>query len=136
MSRHVVVVGGGRVGRRVSASLTEAGCLVTVIERDREQCERFPRSQASRVIEGDGTDVDTFERSNPATARVVAGLTNDTQTNLTVCELAGELAPDAATVLRIASRGQEDYAYLDHVDTTVYPAALGADAVVDRVVSV
>jgi len=135
MSRHVIIVGGGRVGRHSAASLTDNGCVVTVIERDPEKCETFPRHYVSRLIEGDGTDIDTLQRANPATATVVAGLTNDTETNLTVCELASEVAPDARTLLRISADGEQDYAHLEHVDSVIYPAALGATAAVDRIIS-
>jgi trk system potassium uptake protein TrkA len=122
------------VGRRSAAGLTESGYVVTVIERDPEQCANFPSPQASRVVEGDGTDVDVLQQANPSTASVVAGLTDDTATNLAVCELASELAPQSETVLRIASGGEQEYAHLSHVDSTVYPAALGAEAVIDRIV--
>ena len=123
---HVIIVGGGRVGRRTALTLKEEGYAVTVLERDAEKKETIPDHMVGRVIVGDGTEVETFKKANPTTAKVVAGLTNDTRTNLAVCELAKELVPEVRTLLRIGADGEEDYAYLNHVDSVVYPAAAGA----------
>lgn len=125
-SRQVILVGGGRVGRRTAARLTENGYLVTVIERDGAKTETISPHTVSRVIEGDGTDVDVFQRANPSMADVVAGLTNDTDTNLGVCELGRELVPGCRTLVRICEDGEQAYAHLGYVDNVVYPAAAGA----------
>ncbi|MFC7131823.1 MULTISPECIES: NAD-binding protein [Salinibaculum] len=125
-SRNAIIVGGGRVGRRTAASITNAGYTVTIIERDTEKQDILPQSPASRVIVGDGADVEVFKEANPTMADVVAGLTNDTDTNLAVCKLAKEIVPDARTLLRIGEDGAEDYAHLNYVDAIVYPAAAGA----------
>lgn len=125
-SNHVLIVGGGRVGRITAVNLTEVRYTVTIIERDAEKEVAIPDHILGRVIIGDGTDVEIFKEANPTTADVIAGLTNDTATNLEVCELADELVPEARTLARISADGEEDYAYLDHVDNVVYPAAAGA----------
>ena len=133
MLRQIVIVGGGRVGRHSAAKLTDNGFRVTIIEKDSKKCEQFPNPLAGRIIEGDGTDIDVLEEANPATADVIAGLTDDVKTNLLVCELARNLAPGAETHLRIAEDGQEAYAHLEHVDHVVYPAALAATETVDQI---
>ena len=133
MLRQIVIVGGGRVGRHSAAKLTDNGFRVTIIENDAKKCEQFPNPLAGRIIEGDGTDIDVLEEANPATADVIAGLTDDVKTNLLVCELARNLAPGAETHLRIAEDGQEAYAHLEHVDHIVYPAALAATETVDQI---
>jgi trk system potassium uptake protein TrkA len=125
-SRQAIIVGCGRVGRRTAAQLAENGYTVTIIEQDEENWEEMPDYPLSRVVVGDGTDIDVFREANPTMADVVAGLTDDTETNLAVCELAQELIPEARTLLRISSDGEQDYAYLQHVDNIVYPAAAGA----------
>ena len=129
---HVISVGGGRVGRHVAEQLREERYDVTVIELDAQACEAVA-PHADRVIEGDGTDPEVFEQANPADADVVAALTNDTDLNLAVCEMAADLAPDAKTLLRVARDGEQAYGYRDFVDDVVYPAAAGATAAVDRI---
>ena len=132
MIEHVVIVGGGRVGRHVAELLGEEQYTVSIIERAPERCERLP-PQVGQVVEGDGTDPDVFAQADPAEATVVAALTNDTEVNLTVCEMARELAPDARTILRVAEDGEQALGYRNFVDDVVYPAAAGASATVDRI---
>ena len=132
-SRQVIVVGGGRVGRRTAARLSKSGYTVTVIERDGAKRERIAGHTVSRVIVGDGTDVECFKEANPTMADVVAGLTNDTETNLAVCELARELVPTVDTLARICEDGEQAYAHLHYVDNIVYPAAAGAAVAADRI---
>lgn len=129
----MIVVGGGRVGRRTSARLTDDGYMVTVIERDPAKRERIREHTVSRVVVGDGADIDVFREANPTMADVVAGLTNDTETNLAVCELARELVPGVRTLARICEDGEQAYGHLEYVDNVVYPAAAGAAMAADRI---
>ena len=123
-TRNAVIVGGGRVGRRTATKITERGYTVTI---------SLSVPPSSRVVVGDGADIGVFKEANPTMADVVAGLTNDTDTNLAVCELALEVVPEATTVLRINADGEQDYAYLDHVDNIVYPAAAGASVAATQI---
>jgi trk system potassium uptake protein TrkA len=132
MRQHIIIVGGGRVGRHVAEQLGEEQYTVTIIETDPEKCEQLPPG-VGEVIQGDGTDPEVFERAGPTEADVVAALTNDTDVNLAVCEMAHELAPDVRTILRISRDGEHAYGYRSFVDDIVYPAAAGATAAVDRI---
>ncbi|MFT4880409.1 MAG: trk system potassium uptake protein TrkA [Salinirussus sp.] len=132
-TRNAIVVGGGRVGQRTAAKITERGYTVTVIEADEERAEQLSVPPSSRVIVGSGADIDVFKEANPTMTDVVAGLTGDTETNLAVCELAHELVPEVTTVLRIGADGEQDYAYLNHVDNVVYPAAAGASVAATQI---
>ncbi|WP_159899469.1 NAD(P)-binding protein [Salinirussus salinus] len=132
-TRNAVIVGGGRVGRRTAAKITERGYTVTIVEADEKKAEALSVPPSSRVVIGDGADVEVFKEANPTIADVVAGLTNDTDTNLAVCELAREVVPEATTVLRINADGEQDYAYLNHVDNIVYPAAAGASVAATQI---
>ncbi|PSQ33158.1 hypothetical protein BRD09_01725 [Halobacteriales archaeon SW_10_68_16] len=67
-SRQVIIVGGGRVGRRTAAQLSESGYMVTVIERDETKRERIVGHTVSRVVVGDGTDIECFKKANPTMA--------------------------------------------------------------------
>jgi trk system potassium uptake protein TrkA len=82
---------------------------------------------------GDGAEIDVFQRANPTMADVVAGLTNDTETNLAVCELAREINPELRTLARIGTDGEQAYAHLAHVDNVVYPAAAGASVAATQI---
>jgi trk system potassium uptake protein TrkA len=133
-SRRAIIVGGGRVGRRTAVQLADNGYMVTIIEHDADKEAMIPEHPVGRVIVGDGADVDVFERANPTTADIVAGLTNDTDTNLAVSELASELVPGIRTLVRISRDGEQSYAHLEHVDNVVYPAAAGATVATGQIV--
>jgi trk system potassium uptake protein TrkA len=133
-NRRAILVGGGRVGRRTAVQLADSGYMVTIIERDETRAEAIPSHPVGRVIVGDGTDVEVFREATPTTADVVAGLTNDTETNLAVSELATELVADVRALVRIASDGEKQYAHLAHVDNIVYPAAAGANVATAQIV--
>jgi trk system potassium uptake protein TrkA len=135
MNEHVIIVGGGRVGRHAAERLREERCTITIIERDPVKAGALSGT-AGTVIEGDGSDGDVFGRADPDRADVVAALTNDTEVNLAVCELAREVAPDARTVLRIARDGEQAYGHRSIVDDVVYPAAAGASVAVERITRV
>ena len=132
MRKNIVVIGAGRVGRRVVEQLDSGRQSITVVEPDAETCEQLS-TKHNRVIQGDGTDPETLEKANLADADVVAALTDNTEINLSVCETAKERAPDAKTILRIARDGEQDYGYRRFVDHTVYPAAAGADVTVEQI---
>lgn len=132
-SRQAIIVGGGRVGHRTAAQLTKNGYTVTIIERDGEKEEELTKYPGTRVLVGDGTDIDVFQQANPTMADVVAGLTNDTETNLAVCELGREIVPGIRTLARINDDGEQDYAYLEYVDNIVYPAAAGASVAASQI---
>jgi trk system potassium uptake protein TrkA len=132
MVRNTIILGGGRVGRRVAEQLSEAQNVVTIIELDSEKCEQVS-PKVRHVIEGDGTDPDVLEQADLATADVFAALTNDIDVNLTACEMVYERTPDVRTILRISRDGEEDYGHRRFVDSVVYPAAAGAAVAVDRI---
>lgn len=135
MTRRVIIVGGGRVGRHTAEQLSEERNTVTVIELDSEKCKQVPPN-VNQVIEGDGTDPEVLEQAGLTAADVVAALTDDTKVNLSICEMANETASDVRTILRIARDGEQDYGYRNFVDDIVYPAAAGADVTADRITSV
>jgi len=133
MRKDIIVVGAGRVGRRVVERLDSDRQRISVVEPDAETCEQLS-AKHDRVIRGDGTDPETMDRAGLTEADVVAALADDTEINLTVCEMAKEQSA-ARTVLRIARDGEQDYGYRSFVDSTVYPAAAGASVAVEQITS-
>jgi trk system potassium uptake protein TrkA len=134
MTRRVIVVGGGRVGRHAATDLATGSRSVVVVERDPEAVDRLADEQVGRVVDGDGTDPEVLERAGVDDADAVAALTDDTAANVTICELVADLAPGTRTLARIASDSEYDTAHLSHVDSVVYPESAGAAVAVERIV--
>jgi len=135
MTRNIVIVGAGRVGRHVAEQLREERNAVTVIEQNPTNCEQVA-PKVNRVIEGDGSDPDVLGQVDLSTVDVVAALTDNTEVNLAVCEMASDRNADVKTILRIARDGEQDNAHRHFVDSVVYPASAGADVALDRITSV
>ncbi len=132
MTRNVVIIGGGRIGRRVAEQLSEDRNSVTIVELDSEKCTQVS-PKVETVLNGDGTDPDILETADVASADIVAALTNDTKVNLEVCERVYELSDDVRTILRIATDGEQDHGHRRFVDDIVYPAAAGAAVAVEQI---
>jgi trk system potassium uptake protein TrkA len=131
MRREVLLIGGGRVGRHTAKNLPAERYRVTIVERDSQKCENLTAHDVAQVIEGDATDGGTLARADPENADIVAGLTNDTDVNKTVCETIHEENPDARKIVRISHDGEEELSHLAFIDNVVYPAAAGAKVTAD-----
>ncbi len=133
MRREVLIVGGGRVGRHTAQGLIPERYRVTIVEQDSKKCDSLASYDVDEVICGDGTDESVLEEAGIENATVVAGLTNDTETNRTLAEHTRAVNPDAKTIVRIAHDGQQELGHLQFIDHIVYPAAAGADEAVGEI---
>ena len=83
VTRHVFVIGGGRVGREVARGLEADRIDVTLMERSQARCEELAKDfQRARLLQGDGTDVRRLVDEGIAGADAVATVTDDDPTNL------------------------------------------------------
>lgn len=109
----VVVIGGGRVGRRVGASLAEAGVDYRIVERRAERV----RDRSQYVI-GDAAEIEVLNAAGLPRAAAVVITTHDDDVNIYLAIYARRLRPDIQVIAR---------ANLDRNVSTLYRA--GADAV-------
>ncbi|MGQ9475125.1 MAG: potassium channel family protein [Actinomycetota bacterium] len=84
----VVIMGGGKVGSFLAEILEAKGHQVTVIERNRDLCERIATRTSALVIEGDGCDLRFQEEAAVGSADVFAAVTGDDDDNPVACQLA------------------------------------------------
>ncbi|OYR57451.1 potassium channel family protein [Halorubrum halodurans] len=127
----IVIAGGGRVGNRVAHILDDRGHDVTVIEQDPNRAEALSDDYVATVIEGDATRPGVLEQADLERADVVAALTSLTGTNLAVCLLVRELAPDTQTVARTEREPGEEFDRF--VDEVIFPERAGARAAVNAI---
>jgi len=82
-SRHVVIIGGGRIGYRVARLLESKGISPYLIESDAERClwlsEHLPHTL---VLNHDGSDVDFLKREKIHTAEAVINVAPTEEKNL------------------------------------------------------
>lgn len=99
---YIIIGGGGKVGVSLAKKLLEKGHRVTVIERNREKCERMAEEIPSAlVIHGDACDVKYLEEARIDVADVLAAVTGDDDDNLVMAQLAKEAYHVRRAVARV-----------------------------------
>ena len=100
-ARHIVLIGGGSIGRYVAEALEDqSGVRVRVIEADKASAEAAAAELTRTVIlHGDAMSADVQDEAGMATADVVIALTNDDKTNILSSILAKKLGAKSSIAL-------------------------------------
>ncbi len=93
---HVLILGGGRVGRATAAALREAGTHCCIVERLPERV----REDGNYVL-GDAADREVLERAGIADASAIVVTTHDDDMNLYLTLYCRRLRPDAEILGRV-----------------------------------
>ena len=102
LTGHVVLVGYGRVGRRIGEALTAAGIAFVVAEENREIVERL-RDSGIPAVSGDASDPNALIQAHAHRARMLVIATPDTLDVRRMIEIARTVNPRIATVVRTHS---------------------------------
>jgi CPA2 family monovalent cation:H+ antiporter-2 len=102
LTGHVVLVGYGRVGRRIGEALLERGVAFTVAEQSRELVEEL-RERGIGAVWGDAADPGVLIQAHIARARMLVIAIPDAFLARKMLEVARALRPDAETVVRTHS---------------------------------
>lgn len=102
LTGHVVLVGYGRVGRRIGEALTERGVPIVVAEQNRELVERL-RERGIPAVSGDASDPAVLIQAHVARAQMLVIAVPDTFRARRMIEIARTLKPDVETVVRTHS---------------------------------
>jgi trk system potassium uptake protein len=98
---HVVVVGCGRVGSGLAATLENQGHSVAVIDRRIQAFRRLPDGFSGKKIVGVGFDRVRLEEAGIAEAGALAAVTNGDNSNIVVARVAREAFQIDRVVARI-----------------------------------
>jgi CPA2 family monovalent cation:H+ antiporter-2 len=102
LSGQVVLVGYGRVGRRIAEALTEHGIAYVVAEQNRELVAKL-RARNIPAVSGDASDPAVLIQAHIARARMLVIATPDTFDVRRMVEVARKLNPAIETVVRTHS---------------------------------
>jgi trk system potassium uptake protein TrkA len=103
-----VLVGGGRIGKRVALQLDRAGVEVWLVEADRERANALSEVLADRirVLHGDGTQLEMLREEGVGTADVFMAVTSRDETNVIACLAGRQLeVPITVALLQRADLG-------------------------------
>jgi len=128
---HLVIAGGGRVGRRVAEDFANRGHDVTVIERDPSVVNTEETGERITYTEGDATRPTVLSETLTDDTGVLAALTDDQATNLAICMAAKQLSPDIETVARIEDEDGDEYS--EFVDRIYFPERASIKAAVNAI---
>ncbi|CAN7515578.1 Kef family K(+) transporter [Variovorax sp. LjRoot290] len=118
LSRHVVLVGYGRVGRRIAAELAAHDVPFVVAEQNRELVEKL-RAEGMAAVWGDAADPAVLIQAHVARARVLVVAVADAMNVRQMIETARTLNPAIETVIR--SHNEEEARLLsEEVEATVF----------------
>ena len=126
---HIVIAGGGRVGRRVAEDFVNRGTDVTVVERDAGRIDASDADGGIAYLEGDATRPSMLRQAIRDETTVMGALTGDQSTNLAVCMAAKRLFPDLETVARIQVEDGDEYT--EFVDRVYFPERASIKAAVN-----
>jgi CPA2 family monovalent cation:H+ antiporter-2 len=99
MTDHVVLVGYGRVGRRIGEALEKNGVTFVVAEQNRELVERL-RQAGMLAVSGDAGDPGVLIQAHVARAKALVIASPDTPRARAMLDTARRLNPDIETVVR------------------------------------
>jgi CPA2 family monovalent cation:H+ antiporter-2 len=102
LTGHVVIVGYGRVGRRIGDALRELGVPFVVAEQNREIVEDL-RRRGAHAVSGDGSEPMVLAQAHVARARVLVIATPETVLVRRMIEIARTLNPGIEAVVRTHS---------------------------------
>jgi monovalent cation:H+ antiporter-2, CPA2 family len=107
LTGHVVLVGYGRVGKRIGLDLVRAGVKYVVAEQNREIVEKL-REQGLPAVSGDASEPSVLIQAHIARARCLVIATPDTFQVRQIVEIARTLNPNIDTVVRSHSEEEVD----------------------------
>ena len=99
LAQHVVLVGHGRVGRRVAAALESEGVPFVVAEQNRELVEQL-RGRGLAAVTGDAGQPETLVQAHVARARMLVIATDDALAARQMAHIARQLNPGIEIVVR------------------------------------
>jgi CPA2 family monovalent cation:H+ antiporter-2 len=102
LTAHVLIVGYGRVGRRIGDALRAKGFPIVVAEQNREKVEKL-RSEGILAVSGDASDPAVLIQAHVTRARALVIATPDSVAARAMIDTAHQLRPDIVTIVRTHS---------------------------------
>jgi voltage-gated potassium channel len=119
---HVVIIGGGRVGRATANALDDKGIESRIIERLPERV-RNPK----KYVLGDASDFDVLEQAGIMTASAVVVTTHDDDMNVYLTIYCRKLRPDIQILGRAAAERNVSTLHRAGADFVLSYASIGAN---------
>ena len=87
----VIIVGCGRLGRRLATMLSDKGYQVIVIDNDETAFSKLPETFGGFTIKADGIDVDTLKYADIDEASMLVACTGNDNLNSLIAQIASRI---------------------------------------------
>ena len=98
---HIVIIGCGRVGSGLAATLEDQGHSVAIVDRNPKAFRRLPAGFKGKAVEGSGFDKETLEAAGLPKADALAAVTSGDNSNILSARIARETFGIEKVVARI-----------------------------------
>ena len=98
---YIIIVGGGKVGYYLAKTLLPYKHRVTLIESQKDLCEKIANELNIAVCNGDGTSIEKLEELEADKADIVIAVTGKDEYNLIACQLAKRNFGVKRTIARV-----------------------------------
>ncbi len=99
LTGHVLIVGYGRVGRRIADVVRGLGIAIVVAEQNREIVARL-RAEGIPAVSGDGSEASVLIQGHVSRARALVIATPDAAAARAMLEIARQLRPELPVIIR------------------------------------
>lgn len=123
---HVVIVGGGRVGRELALNLSDKKQTVAMVEKDPEVAKILKNKLDVLVVNDDGANMATLEKAGIRNAGIFIAVTQIDELNLMTCMMA-----DRAKVPITIARVRNPESHTNIADTGFSKDEIGVDYVIN-----
>jgi monovalent cation:H+ antiporter-2, CPA2 family len=119
LNGQVVLVGYGRVGKRIAGALDERGIPYVVAEMNRERVEDL-RRQGKAAVSGDANDAATLIQAHIREASLLVIATPDSLNIQHISDIARRLNPDIRLVMRTHSEDEMNFIRQEKLGTVFF----------------
>ncbi len=123
---HIVIVGGGRVGKELAANLHQKQHSVVVVEKDPERAKDLEKNLDILIINEDGANMATLEKARIRSADIFIAVTQIDELNLMACMMA-----DRAKVPTTIARVRNPESHSNIADTGFSKEEVGVDYIIN-----
>jgi len=125
---HVVIIGGGRVGRITSAQLRDSGLSTTIIEKLPERVKDHPEA-----VIGDATHIDVLKKAGARKAGTIIITPHDDDLNISLTIFFRRLKENLQIISRCTLERNVRTLHRAGADLVLSSASMGANTIFNRV---